>query len=154
MVSEFQGFVRDLHDLAADIAVNRSGADQPYHPLLVAAATEGRYIDRGNADLRSLTNDLKRLGISGLSGRIGARNKRWIKVETYRGDQAYYQDLIELRNCLAHGNQAQLDRLRSRRVKDTMTYTRRYLPKLDRIAAALDRLVWDHLHDTFGADPW
>lgn len=76
------------------------------------------------------------------------------KTGSYRGDQAYYQELVELRNCLAHGNQTQLQALRGRGTHDTVTFGRGRLRGLDRIALALDRVVWDHLHATFGGDPW
>lgn len=154
VVAEFQAFTRDLHDLAAEKTVELSAARPKHRPLLTSAATEGRYIDRGNADLRSLTSDFKRIGMSGLSGRIATRNGQWEQLANRRGDRAYYGDLIELRNCLAHGNQRQLDRLRAKGIPDTVTWARNRLPGLDRTARALDRAVWDHLVTTFATDPW
>lgn len=153
VVAEFQGFVRDLHDLAAERMVDLAGPAVPFRPLLIAAATEGRFIDRGNADVRSIEHDFRRLGISGLNGRLQTRTSRWAPPND-RGDRTVYQDLIELRNALAHGNQGQLDRLRSRGVADTVTWARRTLPALNRTARALDRTVWDHLRETFASDPW
>lgn len=153
VVAEFQGFVRDLHDLSAERVVDLAGSDLRYRPLLVAAATEGRFIDRGNADIRSLEQDFRRLGINGLKRRIGERSARWAPAQG-RGDQAYYQDLIELRNALAHGNQGQLDRLRGRGVGDTVTWSRARLPGLDRTARALDRVVWDYVVEIFESEPW
>jgi hypothetical protein len=153
VVAEFQAFVRDLHDLAAERVIDLANPDARYRPLLVGAATEGRFIDRGNADTRSLENDFRRLGINGLKGRIAARSGRWSPASG-RGDQAYYQDLIELRNALAHGNQGQLDRLRARGVADTVTWARSRLSGLDRTSRALDRLVWDHVVETFKSEPW
>lgn len=94
-----------------------------------------------------------RLGINGLKGKIGARNGQWAPAAGH-GDQAYYQDLIELRNALAHGNQGQLDRLRARGVADTVTWAGGRLPGLNRTARALDRLVWDHVLDIFKTEPW
>jgi len=153
VVAEFQAFVRDLHDLAAERVVDLANPDARYRPLLVGAVTEGRFIDRGNADVRSLEQDFRRLGINGLRARIAERNTRWVPA-TGRGDQAHYQDLIELRNALAHGNQGQLDRLRARGVADTVTWARSRLPGLDRTARALDRLVWDHIDEIFKSEPW
>lgn len=153
VVAEFQAYVRDLHDLAADRTVVLSQTPAQYWPLLSAAVTEGRFIDRGNADVRSIDSDFQRLGISGLRSRIASRNSRWSST-TGRSDQAYYQDLIELRNALAHGNQGQLDRLRDRGVADTITWARSRLPGLRRTARALDRVVWEHLNDAFGVEPW
>lgn len=154
VVAEFQGFARDLHDLSAEKVGELSGASREYRPMLTTAATEGRYMDRGNADLRSLKQDFQRLGISGLGERIGARNGYWKRAGNRRGDSASYQDLIELRNCLAHGNSTQLEALRERGVPDTVTWARQRLPGLDRTARALDRLVWDHLRTSFKVDPW
>jgi hypothetical protein len=154
VVAEFQAFARDLHDLAAESMVLMSGADATSQAMLIAAATAGRMIDRGNADLRSLDQDYRRIGISGISGRIASRSAHWTPPKPRRGDQAYYQDLIELRNALAHGNQQQLDRLRSRGVLDTISWARDRLPGLDRTARALDRVVWDHLRSVFGRGPW
>lgn len=154
VVAEFQAFTRDLHDLASEMLVGNSEALPQHRPMLIAAATDGRYIDRGNADLRSLSNDFKRIGMSGLRQRIAPHNQYWEKSATRRGDRAYYGDLIELRNCLAHGNQGQLDRLRSRGTSDTVTWARSRLPGLDRTARAFDRAVWDHLMTVFETDPW
>lgn len=154
VVAEFQAFTRDLHDLAAEKLVELSGTESRHRPMLTTAITEGRQIDRGNADLRALQSDFKRLGLSGLRGKIATRNGRWDKAQRRRGDRAYFEDLIELRNCLAHGNQSQLDRLRARGVPDSVTWARRQLPALDRTARALDLAVWDHLTATFATDPW
>jgi len=154
VVAEFQAFVRDLHDLAAGRLVALSNADAASQAMLITAATEGRLIDRGNADLRSIKDDFRRIGLRRITGQIEARNARWVTEGTRRGDQAFYQDLIELRNALGHGNQQQVDRLRARGVFDRVTWARARLPGLDRTARALDRIVWDHLHRTFGGNPW
>lgn len=150
VVAEFQAFVRDLHDLGAERLVALSNADAASQAMLITAATEGRMIDGGNAGLRSIETDFRRLGVRGIRQGIASYNVRWNKA----GDQAYYQELIELRNALAHGNQRQLDALRAREVFDRVTWARDRLPGLDRTARALDRVVWDHLHSTFGRNPW
>ncbi len=154
LVAEFQGFARDLHGLAVDRLVELSRSDPRSQPLLVAAATEGRFIDRGNADLRSIRNDFRRLGITELDTKLAARNGYWRASPRRRGDRSSYGDLIEVRNALAHGNEGQLRALRSRGVLDTVTWARSRLPGLDRFAHALDRVVWEHLEDTFGTEPW
>jgi hypothetical protein len=154
VVAEFQAFVRDLHNLAAESIVGLSNPDPPYRALLVRAVTEGRLIDRGNADARTIEGDFRRLGISGFRLRLRSLNTKWDPPSGQRSDQTSYQSLIELRNALAHGNQGQLDRLRARNVADTITWTRLRLPALNRTAQALDRLVWDHVMSTFGQEPW
>ena len=110
-------------------------------------------IDRGDANLRSMRQDFHE-GRRNVSQGIAAHDAHWGTQAGRRGDQAYYQDLIELRNALAHGNQRQLDELRARGVFDRVTWARTRLPGLDRIARALDRVIWDHLHNTFGRNPW
>lgn len=82
VVAEFQGFVRDLHDLAAERTTDLANPDARYLPLLIGAATEGRFIDRGNADLRSLENDFRAAGYQRAEGEdrsqkraVGARRR-------------------------------------------------------------------------------
>ena len=45
-------------------------------------------IDRGNADLRSIEQDFRRIGVRGIRAQLASHNKRWIKTATYGGDQA------------------------------------------------------------------
>ena len=149
VVSEFQAFARDLHDLAAAMLVERSGVHPQFQSLLTGAATKGRGIDRGNADVRTLQGDFRRLGLSSLNGRMGTAQPRWQAT-----DKNTYGDLIELRNSLAHGNASQLAELRTRGVLDTVSWARQRLPSLNLEARALDRVVWDHLRQTVRADPW
>jgi len=154
VVSEFQGFVRDLHDLATEKLVELSGVAAQHRTMLSAGLTAGRLIDRGNADLQSLRGDFLRLGVPGLAAAIARHDPAFLASGGSRGDQASLQELIELRNALAHGNRLQLSALRQRGVVDTLSWARGRLPGLTRVARALDRVVWDHLHATFGRDPW
>jgi hypothetical protein len=154
VVAEFQAFARDLHDLAGERLVELSGVAVGFRALLIGATTEGRAIDRGNADLRSLQRDYRRLGISELNNKLESASGYWSRTPQRRGDRAYYSDLIDLRNALAHGNQGQLDELRRRGVADTVTWARARLPALDRFARSLDRIVWTHLQSTFQQEPW
>ncbi|HYI60211.1 MAG TPA: hypothetical protein VEW93_00230 [Acidimicrobiales bacterium] len=155
-MAEFQAFTRDLHDLGAELLVMGSGSRPDFTALLVSAVTEGRQMNRSNSDLNTLRSDFRRLGIQGLNGRLEAANGHWAtrRKPRRRGDKAYYEDLIRLRNALAHGNQSDLDRLRREGVLDTVSWGRARLPGLDRTAKALDRVVWEHLRTTFGAEPW
>ena len=155
VVAEFQGFVRDLHDLAAQRLVELAGPKTPFVSLLSEAATANRSIDRGNADLRSIRLDFRRVGLVNVVSKIGSVNRQWSPSATRkRGDQANYGDLIELRNALAHGNQNQVDALRAKGSSDTVSWARQRLPGLDRTARALDKVVWDHLHSISGEEPW
>ncbi len=77
-----------------------SNADEASQAMLITAATEGRMIDRGNADLRGMRQDFRRIGVRHVSQGIAGRNTHWDTQESRRGGQAYYQDLIELRTFL------------------------------------------------------
>lgn len=151
MLSQFQSFVRDLHDVAAEHLVTSSAADAGYTSVLVEGLTKGRAIDRGNATERSIKQDFGRLGITPID--VGSRNRRW----THPGgaDSRTFNALIELRNALGHGNETQKRAMiLSGRARDNVSWARDRLPVLNRYAKALDRIVWDHLVKTTGREPW
>ena len=148
LVADFQGFARDLHDVAAEALVRLSGAQMPRQPELVAAATLGRFLDRGNADLTSIERDFRRLGIGALYAKIEAKDSSW------QQDRLDFQNLIALRNALAHGNERQLIILRRKGILDTRTWASGRRPGLNRFARALDKVVWEHLRNTYNRDPW
>lgn len=151
LVAEFQGFARDLHGLAADRLVALTGVAPAHRAELVTAITLDRRLDRGNADLQALRQDFKRIGISELGNQLSTRNQRY-----WQHDKESLDALIRLRNALAHGNQFDLDQIRARpgNVRDTRSWAQDRLPALNRIAGALDRVVWDHLRQQFAEDPW
>lgn len=138
----------ELHDLAAGALVRLSGAATSRQPELVGAATLGRFLDRGNADLASLERDFRRLGIAGLYSKIEQHDASW------QQDRPEFQNLIALRNALAHGNERQLIDLRRKGVLDTRSWASSRRPALNRFARALDKVVWDHLRGMYNSDPW
>lgn len=151
MLREFQGFVRDLHDLAVDRLVAASDANPRCTPLLIEGLTRGRVIDRGNATQGAIKGDFGRIGIPPID--IKAHNHRW--ASPGGSDSRTFDALVELRNALAHGNEIQLRRLvSSGEVKDSVSWARKQLPVLNRYARALDRIVWDHLLSKTGLEPW
>ncbi len=152
VVAEFQAFVRDLHDLAAERMIELAQPQAQFRPLLIAAATEGRFIDRGNADVRSVEQDFRRLGIAGLNGRLQVRNDRWAR-QNGRGDRAVYQELIELRNALPREPGPARPAAPPRRGRHCDMGTANPSGAQSR-RACLDRTVWDHLRETFKSDPW
>jgi hypothetical protein len=154
VVAEFQAFARELHDLGADKLVLMAEPPAGSRPAFRQAATVRRALDRGNADLGALERDFERLGLVGLPRRLQAVNPRWGDGRDGRGDRGFFADLLELRNGLAHGNERQVDRLRARGVEDTVAWARSRLPALDRLAAALDLVLWQYLADIYGRDPW
>jgi hypothetical protein len=149
VIAEFQGLARDLHGLAANRIVAMSGVPTPRQPQMVTAITLGRRLDAGNADLNALRHDFMRLGITELGQKLSDRDQRY-----WASDQQRLTSLLKLRNALAHGNEAQLDGLRADGMRDTRSWAEQCLPALNRLAGALDRVVWDHLHHQYAEEPW
>jgi hypothetical protein len=148
MLSEFQGFVRDLHDLAVERVVSASGAASTFAPILIDGMTAGRGIDRGNATTPTVKSDFARIGLSPLNPAL--HNSRWSK-----GDSAEFDLLVRLRNALGHGNETELRALLAGgAVKDTVSWARARLPLINRYVRALDKLVWNHLVRATGKEPW
>ena len=147
VVSEFQGFCRDLHDLAVRRLVSTSGASARCAPLLTEGLSQGRGLDRGNADLRALRQDFARIGLESLD--LDLHNPRWSM-----SDRTGFLELFRLRNALAHGNDRELERLSAEGVVDTVNWTHSRVAVLNRVAQSLDRLVWDHLATLIDQDPW
>lgn len=149
VLSQFQGFVRDLHDLTVERLVSASGAAARYAPLLTDAIVSGRAIDRGNATLKNVKDDFARIGLSPFN--MSTHNFRWATP----GDVPEFDHLIALRNALGHSNETNLRRLLTRPdVRDTVTWARDRLPVLNRFSRALDHMVWHHLSATTGRRPW
>ena len=149
MLGEFQGFVRDLHDLAVERIVSGSGAAAYFAPILIEGMTSGRAIDAGNATAERVKFDFARIGMSPFN--LTIHNSRWVKG----GDPGPFGRLIQLRNALGHANEAERRKLlASGNVKDTVTWARAQLPVLHRYVKALDLLVWDHLVKMTGEEPW
>ena len=153
IVAEFQAFVRDLYDLAAEHLVTKAAPPAGLVAVLTTAITRGRSIDAGNATITSLRTDFGRLGIRNLEGKLALRSTYWDKA-TGGTDPTRYATLINLRNALAHGNQRQVDEYRRQGSPDTVTWGRKQLPVLNRAARALDRIVWEHLVTSTGDSPW
>lgn len=152
--AQFQGFVRDLHDLATTAVVSAAQAPAGVTSLLTLATMHGRALDRGNASVANMQRDFSRLGIS-MNSALTRLQPRWSRASNgLGGDRTAIGRLLELRNCLAHGNEQELRALRQRGPKDTITWARSTLPALNRTARTMDRIVWEHLVDVIGSDPW
>lgn len=105
VVSEFQGFARDLHDLMVERLLDSAAVSPRFVPVLTKGLTRGRGIDRGNADLRTIKSDFARLGLTPLD--LAVHNWRWSS-----GVSIQFPLLFRLRNALAHGNERELRLLR------------------------------------------
>jgi|GEM_PF-2853156 len=148
IVTEFQGYVRDLLDLAVATVVYGSGATR-HRATLASAISSDRWIDRGNPHLDAVRKDAARLGIASLGSQLLVKNPK------HDGDARLLKELVELRNALAHDDRDKLRRLSRRGIRPTIGYVNVSQACLDRHARALDRVVWDHLKGLFPAtDPW
>lgn len=153
VVAEFQGFARDLYDLAVDQLLIAAEPKQQLQPLLVAAATKGRSMDAGNPTLTVLRTDFSRLGIRNLDGKVESRYPvEWASRNGH--DRQRFKALLDMRNALAHGNRRQVDEFRRQGRQDTVSWAKGQLPAANRLARALDRIVFDHLESTIGSRPW
>jgi hypothetical protein len=149
IVTEFQGFVRDLLDLATIRIVRGSGCASTYQAQLVAAVSRDRWIDRGNPHLDAIGKDAARLGIAPLGSQLLSKNPN------HSSDARLLKELVGLRNALAHDDQDKLLSLSRRGARPTIRYVNAAYACLGRHARALDLIVWDHLKGLFpGADPW
>lgn len=153
MLAEFQGFVRDLYDLAAEHLVEVADPPEELVAVLTSAISRGRGIDSGNATLQTLRTDFGRLGIRNLEGKLAANYTQW-DVDSGGTDPGRYNALVALRNALAHGNQRQVGEQRRQGHLDTVTWARHQLPVLNRAARALDATVWENLRSQTGVAPW
>jgi len=148
-VTEFQGFARDLLDLAAVNLVRGSGSAPEHEARLTSAIASNRWVDRGNPHLDAVRKDAERLGIASIGSQLLARNPK------HDSDARLLRELVELRNALAHDNRDRLRRLSRRGIRPTIDYVTAAHACTDRYARALDEVVWDHLSGLFPAvDPW
>lgn len=149
IVTEFQGFVRELFDLATENLIRGAGCSSQLQLQLKLAATRDRRIDRGNPSLDAIATDALRLGIAQLNSQLLRKNNR------HRADKDLFEDLVGLRNALAHDDQEKVLRLSQSGVRPTLRYIEASQAATNRHARALDRVVWDYLSDLFPAtDPW
>jgi hypothetical protein len=148
VTAEFQGFVRDLLDLATIKIVRGSGCGQAYQAQIIAAMSRNRAIDRGNPRLDAIEEDLSRLGLQRVRQQLSGKNP------SHADDVARLQKLVELRNALAHAEQVRLRSLSRTGTKATKRYVALSRACLGRFASALDKVMWDYLLGSFSTDRW
>jgi hypothetical protein len=149
LAAEFQGFARDLHDLASKtFAAWTAGGNAGLERALEKLLTEGRQLDRGNAQPSSLGADFGRLGFGlwpALTRRDVASSQR----------QASLGLLNRARNALAHDDEAELALVRAEGWSVTLQGFRQWQRDVDRLAATLDVEVASQLGLLFQRPaPW
>jgi hypothetical protein len=149
LAGEFQGFARELHDVAVDhIVVVVAGGNLGLANVLRAGMTTRRHLDSGNANPRTLEEDYLRLGL-----------RFWPDLEaaSFRAP-AWKRNLAalnEARNAIAHADEGRLLALRARGYPITLTSVRRWRTTLDGLVRTMDDVVGAYLGRLLGTgSPW
>ncbi|WP_146173908.1 hypothetical protein [Saccharothrix carnea] len=151
IAGEFQGYCRDLHDLAVEKFVISVGVDNiPLQDLLRIQLTGGRLLDKGNAGPTQISKDFSRLGM-----------RLWPAVYAEVGESKgliwnqSLEKLIEARNGIAHADDEKLARLKAQGYPINLSQVRRWVSHLDGLAETLDDLAADYLNQFLGCGrPW
>jgi hypothetical protein len=151
LAAEFQGFARDLHDLAIDYYVRQIDTVNPTLGNIVRIdMTRGRQLGRGNAQSGSLGNDFSRLGLffwDTLDAESNNRSKKWRKE---------LDSLNLARNAIAHDDQANFLELRALgKFPITLRTITAWRRSLDALAMSMDDVVSIFLGSIMkGPRPW
>lgn len=151
LAGEWQGFVRDLHDVAVDVFVSdvasrgsAAGADR-----LGILLTRMRRVDTGNADASALSDDFGRLGIVRLHDELDLRDHRGA------GRREKLRRLMVARNGFAHGDRTKFAELQRIGVALDFDTVKSWRSALDGLAATPDGYVAEYLADLLDIEgPW
>ena len=150
LASEFQGFARDLHNEAIEFLVSSAATGSPtLDNVLTIAMTSDRALGKNNAGDDTLDRDFKRIGLN-----------LWSTINTQMPQQGpklrqSLRKLIEMRNAIAHDNEAQIIRLESEGFVLQRTVIRDWNTDLDSLVAITDDTVGSYLGALMGVPrPW
>ena len=143
---EFQGFARDLHDLAVAAFVTCAAPENGrLAAVLHARLANGRTLATGNPHPDALAADFGRLGLS-LWRTLGTDGGAW---------KTSLATLVEARNAVAHHDMARLNEVRARCVGLSVKRIAGWRRDLDALAGAMDDAVAAHHASLFGTTrPW
>lgn len=148
LAAQFQGFCRDLHsEAAAFVAASIEPAD--FRPLVSAALTQARLLDRGNAQSSSIGADFGRFDL-----------KIWDAIYTMHllnsGRRRKLDQLNAWRNAIAHEDFAfnEEKRLLTANTSVILRHIRAWWSACDQLAIAFDVAVASHLKGLVGRTPW
>jgi hypothetical protein len=148
LASQFQMFCRNLHSEAA-AAMASVIADPQLRDAVIAAMTQGRWLDRGNADARTIGRDFARLKMA-----------LWAQVEALdtrnHGRRARLRQLNIWRNGFAHQDFdfSREDQLATTGTRPTLPFVRIWRRACDNLVDEFDFAVAGHLTTLTGMTPW
>jgi hypothetical protein len=147
LVAQFQTYCRDLHDEA--VAVHVSNANPRQADFLRNLLTQGKKLDFTTPRTDTLGSDFGRLGF-GVIDAIKAEGAR-SKEDLRRLDL-----LVDFRNAIGHGNEAEIAALTAGgEIDATKTTYRRYRRAIQRLAATMDQVVGTMMAAELGIPaPW
>lgn len=148
VTSEFQGFARDLHDVAVEVFVAEAARGNAALAAVIRGHLTDRQLSRGNAAPAVLDADFRGLGLA-LWPSLEA-------IDTSAPDWRYDLDRLNTaRNAIAHADEAKLTALRAEGCTTRLLQVNRWLRTLDVLAPAMDEVTSAHLASLFGiARPW
>lgn len=148
LISEFQGFSRDLHDEAIDFIFQEAVTTTPsIEPVLRSGLLNRRGLDTGNPTLTNLASDFGKLGLIEFRAKLRTYNS---SAESWLAD---LNALNGARNAIAHGDDVKLTHvLQTHRL--TQETARRWRASLNRLARGMDSIVGAYLKSLTGTKPW
>lgn len=148
LAAEFQGFARDLHDEASGfLGVSATAGNQVLANVVKVGISADLALNRNNAGADTLAKDFGRMGLV-LWPAIIAQDP--VLGPGWRADLG---KLIEMRNAIAHDDQAQLIKLEQGGFAIKRALTKRWHASLDSLAATMDDVVASYLGALLGVPP-
>jgi hypothetical protein len=148
VASQFQGFCRDLHTEVSDFVASQV-TPPALQTVVFGALTQGRRLDRGNANLESISADFGRFGIE-IWDAVRTRHRRNV------GRRTRLEQLNIWRNAIAHDDLtfSQQQEQIIGGTKPILKFVRVWRNACGRLAVELDDTIADHLLTMVGARPW
>ncbi len=146
---EFQGFVRDLHSVGAELFAQWTAPHDPRLATLVEnLLTQGLTLDRGNPTPGAIGEAFNRFGLSWWPA-LTRRDRRTA------ARQAQLTRLNRARNAIAHARPGELGPLRAEGYPLTLDTVRVWRQAVGGLATTMDMELSDHVATFFGQPrPW
>lgn len=133
LVSQFQGFCRDLHDDALRVYLDEANPRQRRN--LDMQLRQGRRLDTRNPRRSTLGHDFGRLGLD----IIGGLKQHGSMTETRLTS---LDQVVDFRNAITHGEEATIEQIEANgSVRSTKRSFQRHRRALDNLAGTMDRVV-------------